>query len=255
MDLERNELMNGQVIELLIATPPANIVSERVIVALDAALREAAARPGVKLIILSGKGDHFSYGASVEEHQAPAVNAMLPKFHQLIGTILELPVPTLARVSGRCFGGGFEVAMACSLVMVDETVSMGVPEVKLGVFPPVAAALLGALIPGARAAELVLTGRACDAAELSRLGLANEVAPKGKLAEVVAGFLEKHILPQSAAALRQANRAARLGLVKRYRELIGELEHQYLVELMATKDANEGIKAFIEKRRPTWSNA
>ena len=254
MEIEKNELLNGQVVELLLASPPANIVSEKVIVALTAALREVSARTNVKLVILSGKGDHFSYGASVEEHQKPAVDWMLPKFHQLIATLLELPMPTLARVSGRCFGGGFEVAMACSMMFVDETVSAGVPEVKLGVFPPVAAALLGSLIPANRATELILTGRNCEAAELSRLGLANEVAPKGKLTEVVAAFLEKSILPQSAAALRHANRAARLALVNRYRKLIPALEKQYLPELMTTKDANEGIAAFIAKRKPVWSN-
>jgi cyclohexa-1,5-dienecarbonyl-CoA hydratase len=254
MEIERNELMDGQVVELLLATPPANIVSEKAIVALTAALREVGNHSGVKLVIIGGKGEHFSYGASVEEHQKPAVDWMLPKFHQLIGVLLELPMPTLARVSGRCFGGGFEVAMACSMMFVDETVSAGVPEVKLGVFPPVAAALLGALIPAHRATELVLTGRSCDAAELSRLGLANEVAPKGKLTEVVSAFVEKHLLPQSAAALRHANRAARLAVVHRYRALIPALEKQYLTELMATKDANEGIAAFIAKRRPTWSN-
>lgn len=254
MVIERNELMNGQVVELLLATPPANIVTEKAIVALAAALRELAGRTNVKLVIIGGKGDHFSYGASVEEHEKPAVDWMLPKFHQMIGALLELPMPTLARVSGRCFGGGFELAMACSMMFVDETASCGVPEVKLGVFPPVAAALLSQLIPANRAAELVLTGRTCDAAELSRLGLANEVAPKGKLTEVVSGFVEKHILPQSAAALRHANRAARLAVVKRYRALVPELERQYLTELMSTKDANEGIRAFIEKRKPTWSN-
>lgn len=254
MELERTESMNGQVVELLLAEPPANIVTEKAIVALSAALRELAGRTGVKLVIIGGKGDHFSYGASVEEHQRPAVDWMLPKFHQMIGALLELPMPTLARVSGRCFGGGFELAMACSMMFVDETVSAGVPEVKLGVFPPVAAALLGALVPGNLAHELILTGRSCDAAELTRLGLANQVAPKGKLDSTVSGFVEKHVLPQSAAALRHANRAARLAIVQRYRALIPVLEKQYLTELMTTKDANEGIAAFIEKRRPVWSN-
>ena len=254
MEIEKNELLNGQVVEFLLATPPANIVTEKAIVALTAALREVSARPNVKLVIIGGKGDHFSYGASVEEHQKPAVDWMLPKFHQLIATLLELPMPTLARVSGRCFGGGFELAMACSLMFVDETVSAGVPEVKLGVFPPVAAALLGALVPPNKANELILTGRNCDAAELSKLGLANEVAPRGKLGEVISGFIEKNILPQSAAALRHANRAARLALVNRYRKLIPLLEKQYLTDLMTTKDANEGIAAFIAKRKPVWSN-
>lgn len=254
MELERKELLNGQVVELLLATPPANIVTEKAIEAFSLALADLSSRRGVKLVIVAGKGEHFSYGASVEEHRQPAVDLMLPKFHRMIGSLLELPIPTLARVSGRCFGGGFEVAMACSMMMVDETVAAGVPEVKLGVFPPVAAALLGAVVPAPRAAELVLTGRTCDAAELLRLGLANHVAPQGKLEEAVSGFIEKNILPQSAAALRQAHRAVRLPVVRRYWELIGELERQYLTELMVTHDANEGITAFMEKRRPVWTN-
>lgn len=254
MDVERNELLGGQVVELLLASPPANIVSERVIDALAAALDRVATEPGVKLVVLGAKGDHFSYGASVEEHLKPAVDQMLPKFHRLIDRLLSLPTPTLARVSGRCFGGGFELAMACSMVMVDETVSAGVPEVKLGVFPPVAAALLGALTAGGHAAELILTGRTCDAQELDRLGLVTRVVPRGRLAETVLEFAEKYVVPQSASALRFANKAARLGLVLRYRALIGDLEGQYLGELMDTKDANEGLTAFLEKRSPRWSN-
>ncbi len=255
MIVEIEKHMDGQIVELRLAAPPANIVSEQMIDALRIALREAAQTNEAKLLMISGKGDHFSYGASVEEHVRSRVGSMLPQFHALVRELIEVPVPTLACVTGRCFGGGFELALACSLIFVDETIAAGVPEIKLGVFPPVAAALLGSLTTSCRAAEMVLTGKVYNSTSLLDAGLINQVVPAGRVHEAALEFARTHFAPLSAASLRQAHRAVRSNVAARFREGIAQLEKQYLVDLMATADANEGIASFIEKRPPVWRNA
>jgi len=252
--IKTTELYNGQVTEILLGPPPGNILSARMMDELSAEMERAKGVPHKKLLIFSGTGKHFSFGASVEEHTADKVGAMLPKFHKLIGAVLECPVPALAKVRGVCLGGAFELALACPLLFCDEGAALGVPEIQLAVFPPAASILLPHKIGFALAAQMTLTGEKFAATELKRLGLVNEVAEGGKLDEAVQTFVEKQILPKSAAALRLANQATQFGLVKRYRNSIQEVERLYLDRLMSTADAVEGIQAFLEKRPPKWKD-
>lgn len=248
------ELYNGQVTEILLGPPPGNILSAQMMDEISAELEKAAGEPHKKLLIFTGTGKHFSFGASVEEHTADKVGAMLPKFHKLVGALLECPVPALAKVRGVCLGGALELALACPLLFCEEGAALGVPEIQLGVFPPAASILLPHKIGFAVAAQMTLTGDKFAATELRRLGLVNEVAEAGKLDESVQAFVEKQILPKSAVALRLANRALQVGLAKHYRDHIQEVEHLYLDRLMSTADAVEGIQAFLEKRPPKWKD-
>lgn len=243
---------HGQVVELTLDGPPANILTLRMMEALEREILKETENPKLKLFTITGTGRHFSYGARVEEHLPDVVGKMLPIFHRMIGTILECPVPTLAKVSGLCLGGGFELVLACSLVYADETAEFGVPEIQLGVFPPVAAALLPAELPAHLASYLILTGDKVGAKILAQHGLVNHVAFAGSLESDVAEFVEKRILPKSASSLRLAHKAIQIARVRRYRDLIGTLEQLYLKDLMATHDGVEGIRAFVEKRSPRW---
>ncbi len=180
---------------------------------------------------------------------------MLPQFHALVDDLLSHPVPVLARVSGFCLGGGFELALACTLLFADEGARFAVPEIQLGVFPPVAAVLLPQLGASALAPRLVLSGETVDAAELERFGLLAACCAAGTLEARTDAWISTHLLPRSAASLRCAHRAVRAGLLAHYRQHIGAAERLYLDELMATHDANEGIAAFIGKRPPAWTDA
>lgn len=244
----------GQVAELLLAAPPANILSAKMMGEISRALEEQTAIARRKLLVVRGEGKHFSFGASVEEHAPAVVRDMLPGFHAMIGKLLECPVPTLARVSGQCLGGGFELAMACSLLWADETAKFAVPEIQLGVFPPVAACLLPIICGSTRATETVLLGERASAMELRATGVVSRVIESGGWDAALGELLEKQVLPKSASSLRYAHRAARASLARRYREEIGGLEKLYLDQLMATRDAVEGIQSFIEKRPARWSD-
>jgi cyclohexa-1,5-dienecarbonyl-CoA hydratase len=165
----------------------------------------------------------------------------------------QLAKPTIAVVDGPALGGGCELITACDIVIASERSKFGQPEIKLGVFPPVAAVLLPLVIGQKRARELILTGEIIDAMEAARLGLCNHVVPvahlEPKLTEILAKLREL-----SGSALEFTRRALDLGRGRSMEKLLNELENVYLHELMKSADANEGIKAFMEKRKPHWRN-
>ena len=150
--LEQRDLLDGQIVELQLGPPPANLVTDEFVRLLSAKLTELVESTHLKLLVLRGQGDNFSYGASIQEHRPEEIRAVLPRFHALIGDLLEFPVPTLAAVSGNCLGGGLELALACSMVIADAGARFGFPEIRLGVFPPVGALLLSRSAPASLSA-------------------------------------------------------------------------------------------------------
>lgn len=248
-----NETFDGQVIELVLNAPPSNILSSAMMGEITQFMRQQTGNDKLKLIVFKGEGENFCFGASVAEHTAELVGKMLPEFHQMIGEIIEHPVATLAQVSGFCLGGGFELALACSFIAADEKAKFAVPEIQLGVFPPVAAALLPHLSVSSLSARMILTGSRMRALELKDAGIVAFMADQDDLQATVDAFVEKEIIPKSASSLRFAHRAARMSIVRQYREMISDLEKLYLDELMNTHDANEGIRSFLEKRSPAWT--
>ncbi len=110
----------------------------------------------IKLITFEGAGKHFSFGASVEEHTKENAPEMLQKFHQIFYTITDLAIPTLAKISGQCLGGGLELALVCNFLFADKSAKLGQPEIILGVFPPPASIILPLKIGNAKAEELII---------------------------------------------------------------------------------------------------
>ena len=176
---------------------------------------------------------------------------MLDAFHAIFRQLEQIGKPVIAVVDGAALGGGCELVAACDIVIASDRARFGQPEIKLGVFPPVAAVLLPLVVGDKRARELILTGEIIDATEASRLGLCNHVVPpaqlEGKLLEVLAKLREL-----SGTSLQFTRQALDLGRGRSLDAALTEQENIYLHELMKTADANEGIKAFMEKRKPVW---
>ena len=254
MSVRTDTRFDGTWGRLIIDWPKANIVSLEVIDRLRAGLAQVCG-PHTRLVTIEGAGDHFSYGAAVDEHVPGTIDTVLAALDRLVGDLLAAPAPTAALVRGRCLGGGFEVALACDSILADDTALLGVPEVVLGVFPPLAAALLPVRVGVSRAAVAVLTGEPQPAAVWHRAGLVTRVAPAGRLDDEAEAFFRTHLQPRSAAALARAARASRLMLRAQLATALPELERLYLDDLMQTRDAREGIAAFVEKRTPRWSDA
>jgi cyclohexa-1,5-dienecarbonyl-CoA hydratase len=244
------------VTELIIGPPPSNIISEALMAELMGYLEKIANDRNKKLIVLTGAGNEFSYGASIQEHAPDKIESMIPNFNLCIDKILSSPVPILAKVRGRCLGGGFEVAMACHLIFAEKTAAFALPEITLGVFPPPASSLLPIMIGDNLANEIILTGASKSGEELKNCNLVNQVFDNAQaMEEEIVKFIEKRIIPLSASSIRKATQAARTGIIERYRKEIKIIEKLYLKDLMSTHDAVEGITSFMEnKRKPVWTN-
>lgn len=246
-------LLDGALWRIVFGETKGNVLDGRLVSALLEVVDRARGQAPLKALLVEGQGEHFSYGASVEEHLPERVAGMLRGFHSLIGALLELPVATVAVVRGQCLGGGLELALACHRIVAAPGARLGQPEIALGVFAPVASLLLAGRVGRPRAEELCLTGRAVAAAEALRLGLVDELAEDPAAAAL--GYARERLLPHSAASLRFALEAVRGGAGARFRADVERVERLYLDGLMKTADAVEGIRAFLEKRRPGWRDA
>ncbi|UCE01365.1 MAG: enoyl-CoA hydratase/isomerase family protein [Candidatus Latescibacterota bacterium] len=242
----------GAVARVELAAPKANIVDATMMTALEQTLDTIESTPGVKVVVLSAEGPHFSFGASVEEHLPDAIEGTLAKLHALLRRMHTLPAPTLAVVQGQCLGGGLEVVLACDLILAARGAKLACPEIKLGVFAPAASALLPVRIGAGPATRLLLTGASWSADQAMASGLVDRVAPDEELEATLQQWLRDDFLPRSAVGLRHAARAARRGRLRALEAELPSLEKTYLEELMAEPDGVEGVRAFLEKREPKW---
>jgi len=243
---------DGAILRVRLATPKANILDEEKVGILTAIFERAAGERDLKAVLVEGEGPHFSFGASVEEHLPGRYESMIPGFHRLFDRLLEARVVTLAAVRGQCLGGGLELASFCHRVFAAPDARLGQPEIVLGVFAPVASVFLVERVGRAAAEDLCLSGRSIAAEEALGIGLVDEIAEDP--AEEALGWARRFLLPRSAASLRLAAWALRAGLAARFRDELARVEKLYLDELMATRDAHEGLVAFLEKRPPRWQN-
>ncbi len=241
---------DGALLRLRLARPKANIVDAEMIAALRLALGEAS--PTLRGVILDAEGPHFSFGASVEEHLADRCAAMLASLHALILAMIDLPAPILVAVRGQCLGGGLEVALAGSQIFAAPDAQFGQPEMKLGVFAPAASVLLPYRMNQGAAEDLLFSGRSITAGEALSLGLVASIADDPAAAALT--YFEQHLAGKSAAALACALAAARGPLRADVRRRIADVEALYLDRLMKTRDANEGLAAFLAKRHPQWEH-
>jgi cyclohexa-1,5-dienecarbonyl-CoA hydratase len=255
-DKVRTEFLHGrEVVRITLNAPKANILDSHMMRELRAELAALAQEPQIKLVEFTGAGDHFSFGASVQEHARDRAAHMLEQFHGIFYQLIDLAIPTAALVSGQCLGGGLELALMCNFLFLDETAKLGQPEISLAVFPPPASLILPLKLGQARADELLLTGRSMSAAEAVAMGLAcHSYESRAAMLAGVDAWIEKQILPKSASSLRIAVRAGRHMFNDALRERLKDLERVYVSELMTTHDANEGIAAFLERRLPVWEN-
>ena len=235
------------------ARPPLNILNIAMLREINEALNECAHQRELAAIVFDAAADcnAFSAGVAVEEHVEETIFQMLDSFHGVFRNLEQIARPTIAIVDGSALGGGCELVAACDIVIASERARFGQPEIKLGVFPPVAAVLLPRVIGDKRARELILTGELIEAPEAARLGLVNYLLPSNELEQKTSDLLSR-FRNLSVAALAFTKEAIDLGRGRSLDLALKEVEDLYLNELMKTHDASEGIKAFAEKRKPEW---
>ena len=245
---------SGQIQRIVLDRLKGNVIDLEMIAAIRARLAELSADPGpAKLLIFEGAGEHFSFGASVEEHLPGKVERMLPAFHGLFRDLETLGVPTAALVRGQCLGGAFELALWCGVIFCEPSARFGLPETKLGVFPPLAPIALPWRVPGARATQVMLSGDTYDAQGAAAWGLVDRcTSDAGK---ALLEWFDERLAGKSAVAVRMAWRASRRLLSRSLAIDLPELERLYLEDLMAHHDPVEGLTAFLERRPPAWKDA
>jgi len=190
----------------------------------------------------------------VGEHLGDLVYKMIEVFHRMFRLMDGLKVPSIAVVGGAALGGGCELALYCDMVIATERAKFGQPEIQVGVFPPIAALIFPRMIGRKKALELILSGETISAQEALTLGLINKVVPEASLAQEVSGFIEK-FKKLSGVVLRMTKEATLAGLNDDMDKGLKTIEKIYLDRLMKTNDAIEGLKAFLDKRKPAWKDS
>jgi cyclohexa-1,5-dienecarbonyl-CoA hydratase len=256
MTLIANPALTRLVVELrppvarvTLNNPPLNVIDIPMMEELRAALEQIEIRPEVSAIVFAGSENAFSAGVDVAAHTRAQVREMLTLFHSVIRSVVSTSKLTVASVRRHCLGGGAELALMCDVVYASSDSVWGFPEIKLACYAPVASVALSSIVGQKLAAELLLTGRTLTGEEALAAGLVNGLAddPETLVADCV-----QRVSQLSPAALRLAKKAFYAWDSIHFDKGLARAEQIYNDELMQTADAQEGISAFLERRRPKW---
>jgi cyclohexa-1,5-dienecarbonyl-CoA hydratase len=244
----------NKVATITLNTPPLNWLTIVMMKEINGALDDVKKDPSIQLLVFDQAGEKaFSAGVDVADHTEDKVDEMIEVFHGMFRRLTEIDVPTLAVVNGSAAGGGCEVISFCDMVVASERSKIGQPEIAVGVFPPVAAAWFPKIIGLKKTYELLLTGKMLSAREAEAIGLVNAVIPTENFREGVDKFIAD-LLGKSRPVSIWTKKAIKAGLSLDFAQALRASEVIYLNGCMATKDAKEGIAAFMEKRKPVWKD-
>lgn len=248
----QTELEDG-VATLTLNRPPVNVLNIEMMEEVNTYFESLLKEKALKLLVIQAAGKAFSAGVDVGEHLGDLVYKMIEVFHRMFRLMDALKVPSIAVVNGSALGGGCELAVYCDMVMATEKAKFGQPEIQVGVFPPIAALVFPRMMGRKKALELILSGDVISAQEALALGMINKIVPEASLAEEVSRFVEK-FKKLSGTVLKLTKEATLAGLNDDAERGLKVIEKIYLDRLMKTHDAIEGLKAFIDKRKPTWKD-
>lgn len=243
----------GKVGQITLNRPHAlNALNEALIAELNEALGGFESNPEIGCTVITGSEKAFAAGADVKEMaEKTYIDSFLGRFLDGWTRLAETRKPVIAAVSGFCLGGGLELAMMCDFIIASETARFALPEITLGIMPGAGGTQrLPRFIGKAKAMDLILTGRMMDAGEAERCGLvARVVAPERLLDEALAAAakIAGYSLPIVMMAKETVNRAQETSLAEGAR-----FERRLFLSMFATEDQKEGMKAFIEKRKPDF---
>jgi cyclohexa-1,5-dienecarbonyl-CoA hydratase len=248
----QTEFKDG-VATLTLNRTPLNVLNIEMMEEINTYFEGLVREKSLKLLVVQSAGKAFSAGVDVGEHLGDMAPKMIEAFHRIFRLMDALKVPSIAVVNGSALGGGCELALYCDMVIATEKAKFGQPEIQVGVFPPIAALVFPRMIGRKKAMELILSGDVIGAQEALTLGMVNRIVPEASLVEEVNGFIEK-FKKLSAIVLKLTKEAALSGLNDDMDQGLQAIEKIYLGRLMKTHDAMEGLKAFLDKRKPTWKD-
>ncbi len=245
--------IEGEVAHLTLDRPDHNLLNERMLTELAAGINTLGDRSTVKLIVLDSAGKAFCGGIELGEYTQRRVFQLLDAFHAAFSAMLDTSKPVLVVVNGAAFGGGAELAALGDLVIATPKARFAQPEIRLGVFPPLAAAILPHILGPKQALELVLTGEAMSAERARELGLVNWLVSEEELPQKVTDVIAR-VTAQSGPVLTMAKKAILGSLGLPLRDGVRSSMKVFLNELADLEDSQEGLRALVEKRAPKWKN-
>jgi len=248
----QTELKDG-VATLTLSRAPVNVLNIEMMEEINTFFEGLLKEKSLKLLVIQAVGKAFSAGVDVGEHLGDLADKMIEVFDKIFRLMDALKVPSIAVVNGAALGGGCELALYCDMVIATERAKFGQPEIQVGVFPPIAALAFPRMIGRKKAMELVLLGETISAQDAYAFGLVNKIVPEASLSQEVNTFIEK-FKKLSGIVLKLAKEAVLAGLNDDVEKGLQAIEKIYLNRLMKSHDATEGIKSFLEKRKPTWKD-
>lgn len=240
---------------LTISNPPLNALDEETMLQLEACLQRIATDDQVHVVVITGEGTTFVVGADVNRVNAVNTAAkgieLTSRAHQILNAIEASRKPVIAAINGLCLGGGTELALACHMRIAAEQAQMALPEIRLGIMPGFGGTQrMARLLGTARALEIMLTARFIDMQEAARIGLVSRVVPEAELIPEVTK-LAKGIATQGQLAVRAIVEAIIDGVKLPLEEGL-RLESRLFGRLVESEDKQEGLRAFLEKRKPVF---
>ena len=245
--------IEGQVAHLRLDRPSQNLLNERMLMEIASGISSVSEKREVKMILLDSEGKTFSGGIELGEYTQRRVFQLLDAFHTTFSAMMDTSKPVLVVVNGPAYGGGAELAALGDLVIATPNARFAQPEIKLGAFPPLSAAVLPYILGPQRSLELVLTGEAMSAERAKELGLVNWLVPEEDLIAKVDEIVGK-VTAQSGPVLTMAKKAILGSLGMPLREGVRNSMKVFLNELADLEDSQEGLRALVEKRAPVWKN-
>ena len=239
---------------LTLNRPPLNVLNIEMMGEINTCFESLLKEKALKLLVIQAAGKAFSAGVDVGEHLGDLVYKMIEVFHKMFRLMDALKVPSISAVNGSALGGGCELAVYCDMVIATEKAKFGQPEIQVGVFPPIAALAFPRMMGRKKALELILSGDVIGAQEALALGMVNKIVPEASLVEEVNKFVEK-FKKLSGIVLKLTKEATLAGLNDDAEKGLQAIEKIYLGRLMKTNDAIEGLKAFLDKRKPAWKDS
>ena len=234
---------------ITIANPPVNVLTIAMLREMADAIRSASR---AKVMLFAAEGTVFSAGVDVGEHREPHAAEMIASFRAVFDALMNFDGIALAAVGGVALGGGCELACLCDVVVASERAEFGQPEAQVGVLPPVASVLWTRAFGYGRAVDLLLTGSRVSARAMHDAGLVSRVVAHERFDAAVAEAVE-HYRSMSRVVASHVKRACRIGAGE-IGAALEQIEALYLNSLMKSTDADEGLRAFLEKRAPRWKD-
>ena len=233
--------------------PPGNLLNVEFIEELNEVMLGLRGERSLEVLVIRGSQKSFSDGLDLNDLVTGRTHRLLQVYMRLFETLRMMDVVEVAVVEGRALGAGFEVALGCNLFVASESATFALPEIRMGLFPPLATGVLPRIAPRRKAMEWILTGNDITAAELHHHGVINRLLSNTNFEEELNRFVAE-LTDKSTPVLALAKRAQFEAYYSTFPDAMSRAQSLFLRELMDLEDSHEGVRASLEGREPEWKN-